>query len=84
MLKFRILQLLDLFFTCILLRALAIRAGKKGWSLKALLTDFHLLLFLGEFMDFDEDLPRICRALCDPEIPLAEGDVLVIQSMAGL
>ncbi len=71
-------------FTCLFFRVLAIRAGKKGWSLKALLTDFHLLLFLGEFMDFDEDLPRICRALCDPEIPLAEGDVLVIQSMAGL
>lgn len=60
------------------------KAGKKGWTLKALLLDFHLLLFLCDFMDITSDLPRLCQCLLDPEANVDEGYQLLIRSFAGL
>jgi nuclear protein localization family protein 4 len=66
------------------LKAQISRAGKQGWSMKDLLGDFHLLLFLCDYMDMNNDIPRICKAVTDPDTPLDEGYQLIIRSLAGL
>lgn len=60
------------------------RAGKEGWQFVDLLADFHLLLFLCDFLDINEDIPRICKAVTDRETPLDEGYKLLLRSIAGM
>ena len=60
------------------------RAGKQGWTFQALLADFQLLLFLGQFLDHTHDLPMICKSIVDKNIPLDEGHALIIRSLAGI
>jgi nuclear protein localization family protein 4 len=60
------------------------RAGKQGWTFEALLADFQLLLFLTQFLDANHDLPMICKSILDKAIPLDEGHMLIIRSLAGL
>lgn len=52
--------------------------------MKNLLADFQLLLFLCNFMDMNQDLPRICQAVTDFDIPLDEGYELLIRSIADI
>ena len=60
------------------------RLGKEGWSMKALIADFHFLLFLSYIMDMSTDVPRICRAVVDLDVPLDEGYELLIRSFADM
>jgi len=60
------------------------KEGQKGWKLIDLLADFHLLLFLSNFLSIHEDIPQICRSIMHREIPLDEGHVLLIRSYAGM
>ena len=60
------------------------RAGKNGWTLQDQLSDFHLLLYISDYLDMERDVPAICRALLDREVPLFEGHVLLLRMLAGL
>lgn len=60
------------------------KVGKKGWTLVEVLADFHLLLFLCDFLDLTHDLPALCRAVTDRDLPLDEGYQLLLRSLAGL
>lgn len=64
------------------------RVGKQGWTLQDMLSDFHLLLFLVSppscFLDLQQDMPKICEALRNRDIPLNEGYSLLLRSIAGL
>ena len=52
--------------------------------MKSLLADFQLLLFLCNFMDMRQDLPRICQAVTDLDVPLDEGYEFLIRSIADI
>lgn len=58
-------------------------AGSEGWTLSELLGDFHLLLFLTDFLDMSE-LRVICQSVLDRERPLGEGHVALLRAIAGL
>jgi nuclear protein localization family protein 4 len=60
------------------------RVGKQGWTLIDMLADFHLLLFLCDYLDIDTDMPIICQSVLDRSIPLVDGYVLLIKSIAGV
>jgi nuclear protein localization protein 4 homolog len=60
------------------------RAGKQGWSFIDMLADFNLLLFLSNFLDIEHDMPNVCRAIMDRAVPLDEGYMLLIRSLAGM
>mmetsp|Transcript_8447 Transcript_8447/g.14333 ORF Transcript_8447/g.14333 Transcript_8447/m.14333 type:complete len:438 (+) Transcript_8447:115-1428(+) len=67
------------------LRAQLEKAGSQGWTLLDVLSDFHLLLFLGSsFLDMQQDMPKICQSLRDRTIPLDEGYPLLLRSIAGM
>lgn len=59
------------------------RENKKGWTLKSLLLDFHLLLFLSDHVDIDGDMPHLVARLLDPEAKIGEGYDMIIRSVAG-
>lgn len=62
------------------------RVGKEGWNMQSLVADFHFLLFIANsgFFHMDEDFPLICQSVLNKEIPLNEGYVLILRSIAGL
>lgn len=60
------------------------KSGSAGWTFVDLLADFNLLVYLSKFLDFDTDLPKICKSIVDRDIPLEDGYKLIIASMAGL
>ena len=60
------------------------KVGKQGWNLQSLLSDFHLLLYISTFFNIHEDMPIICQSILNKEIPLNEGYVLILNSLAGL
>jgi len=60
------------------------KSGKEGWNFIDLLSDFALLLYLGDFLDRNNDIPKICKSVVDREIPLDDGYKIIISSMAGL
>jgi nuclear protein localization family protein 4 len=60
------------------------RLGKEGWTMKHLIADFHFLLFLCNFMDIKQDIPRLCQAVVDLDQPLDEGYQLLIRSIADM
>ena len=49
-----------------------------------LLADFQLLLFLTDYLGPKDDLPLICRSICDRDVPLDEGYSLLLRSIAGI
>jgi len=57
--------------------------GKQGFTLKHLLADFHLLLFLSNFLDVKDDIAPLCEAILDDDKPIQDGTSLLIKSMAG-
>jgi hypothetical protein len=60
------------------------RVGKKGWTFSDQLADFQLLLYLCNFLSAADDLPLLCRAVLDREVPLDDGYQLLIRSIAGM
>jgi len=60
------------------------KAGTNGWTFVDMLGDFHLLLFLCNFLDISTDIPRICQSILDKSQPLDEGFKLIISSLAGM
>jgi nuclear protein localization family protein 4 len=60
------------------------RVGKKGWTFSDQLADFQLLLYLCNFLSPQDDLPRLCKAVTDREVPLDDGYQLLIRSIAGM
>jgi nuclear protein localization family protein 4 len=84
------LRMLDTFphaLTLILLiclRFVLCRVGKKGWTFSDQLADFQLLLYLCDFLSASDDLPLLCRAVVDREVPLDDGYQLLIRSIAGM
>ena len=57
-------------------------AGRSGWTFIDLLSDFHLLLFLTDFLDMSE-VSVICQSVVDRSIPLGEGHVDLLRAIAG-
>jgi hypothetical protein len=49
-----------------------------------MLADFHLLLFLCDYLDVHVDIPQICRSVRDKSEPVNEGYQLLIRSIAGI
>ncbi|KAL4177662.1 hypothetical protein KRP22_002592 [Phytophthora ramorum] len=47
------------------------------------LSDFQLLVFLSDFLDVQTDIPVICQAVRDPNVPLDSGYPILIDSVAG-
>ncbi|RLN85195.1 hypothetical protein BBJ28_00015829, partial [Nothophytophthora sp. Chile5] len=47
------------------------------------ISDFQLLVFLAEFLDLQTDIPVICQAVRDPNVPLDSGYPILIDSVAG-
>ncbi|KAL7581112.1 hypothetical protein ACA910_005913 [Epithemia clementina (nom. ined.)] len=60
------------------------KAGTAGWTLEDRLADLNLLLYLSDYLDKENDLPRICTSIVNREIPLDDGYKLIIKSLAGL
>lgn len=60
------------------------KAGKEGWSFSDLLADFHLLLYLTNFLSVQTDLPLLCKAVTDRDVPLDDGYQLLLRSIAGI
>ena len=60
------------------------KAGREGWTLQALMADFHLLLFLCDYFDIHADMPQICHSVRQNDVPIDEGYQLLIRSIAGL
>jgi nuclear protein localization protein 4 homolog len=61
-----------------------IRVKQQGWQFLDLIADFHLLLFLSDYLSFDHDIPTICASIINRETPLSEGYEILLKSMAGL
>ena len=60
------------------------QAGKAGWRFVDLLGDFHLLLFLTEFLEMSE-MEVVCASVREKEsVPLGEGHVALIRAIAGM
>ncbi|CAN0175326.1 unnamed protein product, partial [Phaeothamnion confervicola] len=60
------------------------KAGSQGFTYIDMLSDFHLLLFLTQFLDMTSDMPRICTAVVDRSIPLDEGHILIINHLCSM
>jgi nuclear protein localization family protein 4 len=60
------------------------KSGSAGWTFIELLSDFHLLLYLSQFLDMSADVPKICESVVNRDIPLKEGYKLIIGSIAGI
>lgn len=60
------------------------KSGTQGWNFIDLLSDFHLLLFLCNFMDEKEDMKKICECVTNREVPLPDGYKIIIASQAGI
>eukprot|EP00591_Stephanopyxis_turris_P003398 CAMPEP_0195517380 /NCGR_PEP_ID=MMETSP0794_2-20130614/10628_1 /TAXON_ID=515487 /ORGANISM="Stephanopyxis turris, Strain CCMP 815" /LENGTH=404 /DNA_ID=CAMNT_0040646177 /DNA_START=353 /DNA_END=1567 /DNA_ORIENTATION=+ len=60
------------------------KSGSQGWNFIDLLSDFGLLLFLSNFLDFATDMPKICKSVVNRDVPLDEGYKIIIASMAGM
>ena len=59
-------------------------AGKSGWTFVDLLSDFHLLLFLTDFLGMEE-VCVLCESVCDKaNVPLGEGHVDLLRAIAGI
>lgn len=52
--------------------------------MQALLSDFHLLLFISQYFNLTEDIPIICESVLNKEVKLTEGHELILRSLAGL
>ena len=57
-------------------------SGKRGYTFTQLLTDFHLLLYLSDFLD-PSDMEKICKSVRD-ESDIDDGYKIIIASMAGI
>ena len=60
------------------------KSGSQGWDFIDLLSDFSLLLYLCNFLDFETDMPKICQSVINRDIPLDDGYKLIISGIAGL
>ncbi|CAB9507166.1 NPL4-like protein 2 [Seminavis robusta] len=60
------------------------KAGTAGWTMVDLLSDFQLLLYLGENLDMNADMPKICESVVDRSVPLDDGYAILIKGIAGL
>ncbi len=60
------------------------KVGQKGWTLNGVLADFHLLVYLTEFLGLQDDIPGICRCAVEKDMPLEEGNMFLLRSIAGL
>lgn len=62
------------------------RAGKEGWNIQSLIADFHFLLYISTISLFDikEDIPSFCESALNKDIPLNEGYILMLRSIAGM
>lgn len=59
-------------------------AGKAGWRFIDLMSDFHLLLFLTDFLDMEE-VAVLCRSVREKEtVPLGAGHVDLLRAIAGM
>ena len=47
------------------------------------LRDLHSLSHLCQFFDLKQDMPRICTSVINDEVPMEQGDELVIKSVCG-
>jgi len=64
--------------------ALAAHLEDKGNKpFKERITDFQLLIFLSEFLDIGSEMPAICQAVANKDIPVEEGYQMIIESLCG-
>jgi len=61
------------------------KAGTAGWNFEDRLADLNLLLYLTDYLDKENDMPRICASVVNREtMPLDDGYKLIIKSLAGM
>ena len=60
------------------------KSGSQGWTFVDVLADFNLLIYLLEFLDAENDMPKICQSIANRDIPLDDGYKIILTSMAGL
>merc|ERR1711983_268189 len=60
------------------------KSGSQGWTFVDLLSDFHLLLFLCDFLDPETDIAKICESVVNRDISLDDGYKIIISSFAGM
>jgi len=56
---------------------------KGNKPFKERITDFQLLIFLTEFLDIGQEMPAICQAVANKDIPVEEGYQMIIESLCG-
>ena len=60
------------------------KSGSQGWTFVDVLADFNLLIYLLQFLDAENDMPKICQSIANRDIPLDDGYKIILTSMAGL
>jgi len=60
------------------------KSGSQGWTFVDLLADFHLLLYLCDFLDVETDVGKICESVVNRDVALDDGYKIIISSMAGM
>jgi len=75
--------IISIYYSISIYQSTLCRVGKKGWTFSDLLADFQLLLYLCQFLDLHHDIPYLCKAVTEREIPLDDGYQLLIRSIAG-
>ena len=60
------------------------KSGSQGWTFVDLLADFNLLIYLLQFLDAENDMPKICQSIANRDTPLDDGYKIILTSIAGL
>jgi len=63
--------------------ALAAHLEDKGNKpFKERISDFQILIFLSDFLDINAEMPAICQAVANKDIPVEDGYQMIIESLA--
>jgi len=60
----------------------ALLEDKGNKPFKERIADFQVLVFLSDFFDINAEMPAICQAVANKDIPVEEGYQMIIESLA--
>lgn len=49
-----------------------------------MIADFELLVYLTSYLGMSDDIPLLCNAIMNRDIPLDEGYQILLRSIAGM
>ncbi len=58
--------------------------GKRGWTFTDMIADFELLVYLTSYLGLSDDIPLLCNAIINRDLPLDEGYQILLRSIAGM